>query len=123
MAEVVELDNKVDDVSRTGSIFFEDDAEIKLRDGKVYKIPPATLKDARKLMEKLKTVNVDIIILNFISTDDNNATQRENDLFDILMIAFKNYPEITKEYIEEYVDVELAKKIIEIMIGLNDIKK
>jgi hypothetical protein len=122
MAEVVELNNKVDDISRTASIFFEDDAEIKLRDGKVYKIPPATLKDARKLMEKLKTVNVDIIILNFIQTDDD-STQRENDLFDILMIAFKNYPEVTKEYIEEYVDVEIAKRIIEIMIGLNDIKK
>lgn len=114
--------NKVDDVSKTGAIFFEDDAEIKLRDGKVYKIPPASLKDARKLMEKLKTVNVDIIILNFIPMDDESS-KRENDLFDILMIAFKNYPEITKEYIEEYVDVEIAKKIIEIMIGLNDIKK
>jgi len=122
MAEVVDLDNKVDDVSRTGSIFFEDDVEIRLRDGKVYKIPPATLKDARKLMEKLKTVNVDIIILNFIQTDDD-STRREDDLFDILMMAFKNYPEVTKEYIEEYVDVEIAKKIIEIMIGLNDIKK
>jgi hypothetical protein len=117
--EQVNQEQKID----TGSIFFEDDAEIKLRDGKVYKIPPATLKDARIMMSKLKTVNVDFIIINFISGEDGEGNSREEDLFDILKIAFKNYPEVTKEYIEEYVDVDLAKKIIEIIIGLNGLKK
>jgi len=113
-----------EEMKNTAKIFFEDDEEIRLRDGKVYKIPPASLKDARKLMQKLKTVNVDVIILNFIPSEDDDVTkQREEDLFDILMLAFKNYPEIDREYIEEYVDVETAKEIIEILIGLNGLKK
>ena len=115
---------KAEEMKNTEKIFFEDDEEIRLRDGKVYKIPPASLKDARKLMQKLKTVNVDVIILNFLPSEDDEATkQREEDLFDILMMAFKNYPEINREYIEEYVDVEIARKIIEILIGLNGLKK
>lgn len=115
---------KVEEIRKTEKIFFEDDEEIRLRDGKVYKIPPVSLKDARKLMQKLKTVNVDVIILNFLPSEDDEMTkQREEDLFDILMMAFKNYPEVTREYIEEYVDVETARRIIEIMIGLNGLKK
>lgn len=115
---------KAEEIRKTEKIFFEDDEEIRLRDGKVYKIPPVSLKDARKLMQKLKTVNVDVIILNFLPSEDDEMTkQREEDLFDILMMAFKNYPEVTREYIEEYVDVETARRIIEIMIGLNGLKK
>jgi hypothetical protein len=39
------------------------------------------------------------------------------------MLAFTRYPEVTREYIEENIDVVKAKKIIEILIGLNSLKK
>jgi len=103
---------------------FEDDAEIKLRDGKTYKIPPSGLKVARRLMQLLKTVNIDAIILNFMSSDNEEEDkQKEKDLYEILLVAFKAYPEITQEYLEEYVDIEIASKIVEILIGLNGLKK
>lgn len=113
-----------EEAQRIEAVFFEDDAKIKLRDGKEYIIPPASLKNARKLMQKLKTINVDVIILNFIPTgDEEKDKERENDLFEVLSLAFVGYPEVTREYIDEYVDVELAKKIIDILIGLNGLKK
>lgn len=109
---------------RIESIFFEDDAEIKLRDGKVYKIPPPTLKNARRLMKLLKTVNIDFILLNFAPTgNEEEDAKRENDLFEILSIAFIGYPHVTREYLENYVDTELASEIINILIGLSGLKK
>ena len=93
-----------------------------LRDGKTYKIHPCTLKDARKLMKLLRTVQIEAIILNFLPEDDG-GTGAEKDLFDILLLAFKNYPHVDKDYIDNYVDLETAKQIIEIMIGINGIKK
>ncbi len=104
------------------SVFFEDDEEIMLRDGKTYKLHPCTLKDARRLMKLLRTVQIEAIILNFLPEDDG-GTGAEEDLFDILLLAFKNYPHVDKDYIDNYVDLETAKQIIEIMIGLNGIKK
>lgn len=106
------------------SIFFEDDAEIRLRDGKTYKIPPAGLKNARRLMKLLKTINIDAIILNFAPTgNEETDEQRENDLFEILSMAFVGYPEVDTDYISRYVDIKLAGDIIEILIGLNGLKK
>lgn len=104
------------------SVFFEDDEEIMLRDGKTYKLHPCTLKDARKLMKLLKTVQIDAIILNFLPEDEGGAGSEE-DLFDILLIAFKGYPHVDRDYIDNYVDLETARQIIEIMIGINGIKK
>lgn len=103
------------------SIFFEDDESIRLRDGKTYKIPPANLKNARRLMQLLKTVNIDAIILNFSPNDEDE--QKENDLYEVLQIAFSAYPEIDREYLENYVDIVTASEIIEILIGLNGLKK
>ena len=41
-------------------------------------------------MQLLKTVNIDAIILNFIPTDNDELDQRrQQDLFDVLGIAFK----------------------------------
>lgn len=106
------------------AIFFEDDEVIQLRDGKEYKIAPCSLRDARKLMNHLKTVNVDAIVLNFAPTGDEAMdTQRENDLISILQIAFKNYPHVDTDYIEEYVDLDIARRLIDIMLGLNGLKK
>jgi hypothetical protein len=113
-----------EEAKRIEGVFFEDDAEIKLRDGKTYKIPPCTLKDARKLMNLLKTVSIDAIILNFLPPEEaGDDEQRENDLFDILAMAFKGYPHVDRDYIDENVDLATAREIIEIMIGLNGLKK
>ncbi|WMT39295.1 hypothetical protein RE628_17740 [Paenibacillus sp. D2_2] len=115
--------------------FFEDDEIISLRDGRKYRIPPCNLKDARRLMKLLKTVNVDAIILNFIPTDDEeNDLKRQQDLFDILGMAFKNYPHIVtkgvegeynvnRDYLDEYLDLDTARKVIDSLIGLNGLKK
>lgn len=106
------------------AIFFEDDEAIKLRDGKEYRIAPCSLKDARKLMNYLKTVNVDAIVLNFAPTGDEAMdNQREEDLMNILAIAFKGYPHVDRDYIEEYVDLDIARRLIDIMLGLNGLKK
>lgn len=122
-----------EEANRIEGVFFEDDAEVTLRDGKTYRIPPCSLKKARRLMILLKTVNIDVIMFNFLPpamdsideyTDvDAIVKQKEDDLFEILSMAFSNYKHIDKDYIEEYVDVELAGKIITILIGLNGLKK
>ena len=106
------------------AIFFEDDEKIQLRDGKEYRIAPCSLKDARRLMNHLKTVNVDAIVLNFAPTGDEAMdNQRENDLMSILEIAFKHYEHVDRDYIEEYVDLDIARRLIDIMLGLNGLKK
>ncbi|GED68080.1 hypothetical protein BRE01_17820 [Brevibacillus reuszeri] len=116
--EAVNRIKKQSEAEEVEGIFFEDDAKITLRDGKTYCIPPASLKDARILMKKLGTVHLDAIILNFLPSD--NA---ENDLFDILLLGFRNYPSITRDYLDEYCDLETARKLINILIGLNGLKK
>ncbi|MEM0173402.1 MAG: hypothetical protein QXI16_02730 [Sulfolobaceae archaeon] len=110
--------------NQSEAIFFEDDVEIMLRDGKKYRIPPCTLKDARRLMNLLKEIQPDLIIANFLPTgDEEEDNKRIDSLYEVLLIAFKKYPHVTREYLEEYVDIGLAKKIIEILIGLNGLKK
>lgn len=122
--DAVERVKREAEAANSEQVFFEDDAEVKLRDGRVYRVPPASLKNARKLMKLLKTINVDIIILNFVPTEDAAVdAQRENDLFDTLLTAFSGYPHVTRDYLDEYVDLELARKIIDILIGLNGLKK
>lgn len=112
------------EVAQSEAIFFEDDVEIMLRDGKKYRIPPCTLKDARRLMNLLKEIQPDLIIANFLPTgDEEEDNKRIDSLYEVLLIAFKKYPHVTREYLEEYVDIGLAKKIIEILIGLNGLKK
>lgn len=111
------------DADRIEQVWFEDDEVVKLRDGKTYRIAPASLKDARKLMRFLRSVNVDAIILNFIPTGDEKADdERENNLYQTLEIAFKGH-NLSRDYLDEHVDVEIARKIIDIVIGLNGIKK
>lgn len=113
-----------EEAKRIEAVFFEDDAEIMLRDGKRYRIPPVSLKEARKIMQLLKTVNVDVIIMNFVPTGDEELDKkREDNLFDLLLMAFKNYPEVDRDYLDRYVDLATARKIIDIIIGLNGIKK
>jgi uncharacterized protein (DUF2344 family) len=112
-----------EEAERIERIFFEDDEEITLRDGKKYKIIPVCLNSARKLMKLLKTAEVQAIILNFSpSGDDDVDEQRENDLMSILEIAFENYG-LKGDYLSKYTDVLTAAKIIDVMIGINGLKK
>ncbi|MGA4519198.1 hypothetical protein ACPA0F_18230 [Solibacillus silvestris] len=111
-------------VNVSEEVFFEDTHPVRLRDGKTYQIPPLTLKNARMLMQKLRTVNVDVIILNFLPTGDVvKDAERENDLYDILEMAFVNYPEVDRDYIDAYMDLEQARETIDVLIGLNQLKK
>lgn len=112
------------EAERIEAVWFEDDAEVRLRDGKRYKVPPVTLRDARRLMQLIKTVNVDAIILNFLPTgDDEEDNKRAVELFEIMRMAFQAYPEIDDAFIDKNVDVVIAKDIIDTMIGLNGLKK
>lgn len=104
-------------------VFFEDDEKVQLRDGKSYYIPPLGLKDARKLMKKLNTIDSGVIIANLIPDNDEDE-DRFDELMDVLLMAFRPYyKHITIEHLEEYVDLETAKRIIDSMIGLNGLKK
>jgi hypothetical protein len=106
-------------------VFFEEDEKVRLRDGKTYYIPPLGLKDARKLMKKLNSIDSGVIIANLIPADeDEDGEDRYNELLDVLLMAFAPYyKHVTADHLEEYVDLETAKKIIDSMIGLNGLKK
>lgn len=104
-------------------VFFEEDEKVRLRDGKTYSIPPLGLKDARKLMKKLNTIESGVIIANLIPDGDDDE-DRYDELLNVLLMAFKPYySSMTLEHLEEYVDLDNAKKIIDCMIGLNGLKK
>jgi hypothetical protein len=127
---MVELanENKMDVITQEeaeniSAIWFEDDEEVCLRDGKTYKVPPSNLMDARKIMDLLKVINVDYIALNFVPSGNAELdNKRVEGLFTLLDIAFKPYG-LSREYLDKYVDVVTARKICDILIGLNGIKK
>jgi hypothetical protein len=103
-------------------VFFEEDETVRLRDGKTYRIPPLSVKDARRLMKLLNTIDTAIIISNLIAEDGEN--DRYDELMEVLLMAFKPYyKHVTVEYLAEYVDLVIAKQIIDAMIGLNGLKK
>jgi hypothetical protein len=108
----------------SADVWFETENYIELLDGKKYALRPAKLRQAKRLMELLGTVSLDIIILNFLDTGNaTDDTKRANDFFEALGIAFSNYPHVTREYLDEHCDLEMAKKILDFMIGLNGLKK
>ena len=103
-------------------VFFEEDESVRLRDGISYKIPPLGLKDAKNLMKKLNTVDTGVIIANLMS--DEGGNDNYDNLLGVLMMAFRPYYKtMTVEYLEDFVDISAAKEIIDIMIGLNGLKK
>jgi hypothetical protein len=103
-------------------VFFEDDDLVQLRDGKSYRMPPLGLKQGRLLVKKMNTINTGIIIENLI--DDEEGVDRYDELLNVLLMGFRPYyPHMTVEYLEEYIDLVSAKKIIDSMIGLNGLKK
>lgn len=121
----VEQENKAitqEEAVQIERVFFEDDEKIKLRDGRVYNIPPLGLKDAKRLMAMMNTINTTIILENLI--EDEEGGDNYQNLMEVLLMAFKPYyPKMTVEYLENYVDLLIAKKIIDAMIGLNGLKK
>lgn len=103
-------------------VFFEDDEKIKLRDGRTYTLPPLSLKEARKLIKKLNSIETGIILMNLMENEEGES--QYDDLMEVLAMGFKPYySHVTAEYLEEYVDVVTAKKIIDIIIGMNGLKK
>lgn len=103
-------------------VFFEEDDVVRLRDGKSYRVPPLGLKDARKLMRKLNSIDTGVIIANLI--EDENGDDNYDELLEILLIGLKPYyKDLTVDYLAEYVDIGNAKVIIDIFIGLNGLKK
>lgn len=104
-------------------VFFEEDEKVRLRDGKTYSIPPLGIRDARKLMKLLNTIDSGIIIANLIPESEVDDDRYE-ELLKVLLMAFKPYyKHVDTEYLADYVDLETAKKIIDAMIGLNGLKK
>ncbi|QDX95810.1 DNA polymerase III subunit gamma/tau [Brevibacillus laterosporus] len=104
-------------------VFFEEDEKVRLRDGKTYSIPPLGIKDARKLMKLLNTIDSGIIIANLIPESEVDDDRYE-ELLKVLLMAFKPYyKHVDTEYLADYVDLETGKKIIDAMIGLNGLKK
>lgn len=111
-----------EEASYIEKVFFEEDEKVMLRDGAVYKVPPLSLKDARVLLKKMNNIDPSIVVANLIQNDDGEDMYEE--LLDVLIMAFKSYyKDVTKEYLAEYVDTDTAKKILDIMIGLNGLKK
>ncbi|HGN6577959.1 DNA polymerase III subunit gamma/tau [Bacillus toyonensis] len=103
-------------------VFFEEDEKVTLRDGKTYAIPPLGLKDAKNLMKKLNTIDTGVIIANLIADETGNDSYDE--LLEVLLMGFKPYyKEISAQYLGDYIDIVTAKEIIDIMIGLNGLKK
>ncbi|PFK06224.1 DNA polymerase III subunit gamma/tau [Bacillus cereus] len=103
-------------------VFFEEDEKVTLRDGKTYAIPPLGLKDAKNLMKKLNTIDTGVIIANLIADETGNDSYDE--LLEVLLMGFKPYyKEISAHYLGDYIDIVTAKEIIDIMIGLNGLKK
>lgn len=103
-------------------VFFEEDESVRLRDGISYKIPPLGLRDAKNLMKKLNTIDTGVIIANLIADESGEDSYEE--LLEVLLMAFRPYyKNMTIEYLGDYVDIASAKAIIDIMIGLNGLKK
>ena len=119
----IEKNAKKETVKSEG-IWFEDGSdEIKLLDGARYRIYPVNLKKARRLLQLLKTVNVDMAITNFMpSGDDELDVKREEEFIEMISMAFEKHG-VDRDYIEENVDVVTATKIAGILLGVNGIKK
>jgi hypothetical protein len=103
--------------------WFEDGKKVKLLDGKTYSIFPVNLKKARRLLQILKTVNVDNVIINYLTTEDVELDdKRQEELYEIMEMAFSRY-NLDRDYLEENIDVVTATTIADIFLGLNGIKK
>ena len=116
------------DYKEIEKIVFGEGEEVTLRNGKAYKVLPATLKDARYIMENIGYIDTEIIVANFIplaimgaDVDKDSADKRLETLLKILNIAFKEYA-LSDNFIEENVDVVITKRVINILLGLSGLK-
>ncbi|SNS21966.1 hypothetical protein SAMN05446037_100680 [Anaerovirgula multivorans] len=108
------------EADRMETIFFEDDAKIRLRDGKFYRVHPSTLGDARRIMRLVKVVNLDVILANFLPDEKGNDPDLDN-LYELLLIAFRNYQHVDADYLDKYVDLAIAQEIVEVILNINGI--
>ncbi|WP_145052822.1 hypothetical protein [Paenibacillus xylanexedens] len=130
-AEAEAAANKANEaVVQSERVWFEDDTPIMLRDGKEYRIPPMTFTDTREFMKLLGTLDVATIIMNFAP----GRADTEQDLVYVIGMAFQNYPEIAyrdkdrklivnRDFIDRYVDLRLARVILDTMMDINELKK
>jgi hypothetical protein len=103
-------------------VLFEEDEKVRLRDGRWYHIPPFGLKNGRIAVKLMNSINSNVIVDNFF--DDNDGNDKYDVVIEAIHMAFRPYyPDMSKDYLEKYVDVVTAKQIIDIVIGLNNIKK
>lgn len=110
----------------SAKIWFEDSVNFKLRDGSTYNIKPLTLRNARILMENIMYINVDHPIMTYIDISDENtlitAADRAEKLMDVVELGFKEY-NLSREYLEDNIDLRSVKELLDIYMDLNGIKK
>ena len=102
------------------NIMLQKPDEIKLLDGKIYKIPTLTFPDALEMSDKISMVNT----IPAVAITDKD--QREN-LLDILETIFSyNHPEVTKKRLKEkpaLLDLAQVREIIAMALDISGLKK
>lgn len=103
----------------TLKIMLNEPVKLKLLDGKEYKFSALAFPDALKLADKLSLI--DLVPAISIMNKDSRET-----LLDILETIFSyHHPDITKERLktEKIVDLSDIRRIIDIALDLNQLKK
>lgn len=104
-------------------VWMETGKPFTFRDGKTYYVQPSALSDAFEIMSILSKINVSLVIANFMPTgDEEKDKERIDNVYRIMELAFKQYG-LTREYIDQNVDVVMASRIIEAVAGMNGLLK
>jgi hypothetical protein len=104
-------------------------------EGKKHKVYPTQLKYIPEVAEFISKVNPDFIFSNFMvaKTDEFGVLERTDDgkliygksfteeLLDIVEIALRHKEK--REDIAEWIDICVAQEIVEILIGMSQLKK
>jgi hypothetical protein len=102
-------------------------SEIECRDGKKRKVYPAKLKYKDEIRDLSEKFNDTIIVSNIFDFKLNDEGKKEysdeawDAMLEILVLAFDN--KFKKEEIEEFLDLSLAKKILETFYDISSLKK
>jgi hypothetical protein len=110
--------------AKSEDVWFPTGKKITLLDGKEYMMKPSKLGQGRRLMKLLGNISLDSLIINFIETGNEEADkQRVDNFYEALQIALYSYPEITREYLDEYCDFSHVREILDYIIEANNLKK
>ncbi|BAU28159.1 hypothetical protein DFP93_101235 [Aneurinibacillus soli] len=118
-------DDKVtsEQAEQNKKVWMETGEPFTFRDGKTYYVQPSALADAFEIMDILSKINVSLVIANFMPTGDaEKDKERIGNVYRIMELAFKQYG-LTREYIDQNVDVVMASRIIEAIAGMNGLLK